>query len=226
MSTGIYCLTFNNTDKVYIGQARNLLRRKHEHLRDLKSGNASKKLLEAYKMFGEPEFFVLEICSEADLNSLELVYINEFDSVNNGFNTLDYHGNPNISGHTSIHAKLTKELYIEIYRLLATTDLTVADIADSLDVSYDVVANISLGRTHSWLKEEYPEYAELMRIKGKVGRYHTNSISRKVVSPSGEVYQIETTIAEFCRQHNLSTMFSRLLNGTRKSYKKWTLFKE
>lgn len=36
MTTGIYCLRFKGTDKVYVGQSNNIIYRFNQHIRSLK----------------------------------------------------------------------------------------------------------------------------------------------------------------------------------------------
>jgi len=90
MTIGIYCLSFNNTDKVYIGQSVNIETRFKNHIWHLGStteilcGNT--KLFRAYKKHGTPIITILVTCSIEELDVNEISLIREFDSVNNGFN--------------------------------------------------------------------------------------------------------------------------------------------
>jgi group I intron endonuclease len=86
MKSGIYCLSFEGTDKVYIGKSVNLESRAYSHEWNMKNQKASKKLQDAYNTYGTPIFTVLEYCNEKELYNLEKTYISEFNSVEQGFN--------------------------------------------------------------------------------------------------------------------------------------------
>lgn len=230
MTIGIYCLRFKATDKVYIGQSVNIEKRYKEHLRLLASGNGKKKLQDAYNNYGKPELDILAVTlNSEELNKLELDAINIFDSVNNGFNTLDYTGNPNMRGLDSVHSKLDRETYVYIYKDLANTDLTISCIASRYSTTTDIVGRIFRGETHVWLEKEYPDEYIILKQKRTIGRYKTNLASQKdrmLISSSGTIYYV-TNIREFCREHNLNPAHvSRVLNGIRKSHKGWKKFED
>ena len=71
MKSGIYCLSFEGTDSVYIGKSVNLESRSYSHEWNMKKQKASKKLQDAYNTYGLPIFTVLEYCNEKDLYNLE-----------------------------------------------------------------------------------------------------------------------------------------------------------
>lgn len=71
--SGIYALWYEEQDLIYIGQSVELSIREKTHKSNLRLNKHSNyKLQEAYNKYGLPEFVVLEYCSEADLDRLEL----------------------------------------------------------------------------------------------------------------------------------------------------------
>ena len=88
--TGIYKITCNQNNKVYIGQSTSIKRRWAQHRRDLKNNNHYNQYLQrAYNKYGEEsfEYEILELCSADKLNEREKFYIKMFDSFQNGFNS-------------------------------------------------------------------------------------------------------------------------------------------
>lgn len=88
--TGIYKITCNQNNKVYIGQSTSIKRRWAQHRRDLKNNNHYNQYLQrAYNKYGEEsfEYEILELCPAEKLNEREKFYIKLFDSFQNGFNS-------------------------------------------------------------------------------------------------------------------------------------------
>lgn len=226
MTIGIYKLEFNNTDKVYIGQSTDIERRYKEHLNDLFLNKGHGKLQEAYNLYGDPKLVILEVSNIDDLNTLENGYISKYDSYANGFNTLKEAGYPLLRGTDSPHSIYTREVYISIFKELVHTDKYAKDIAKELGVTETVVTGISLCRTHIWLSEEFP--IEYTILKSKIGN-RQRKIKGEVTlrSPEGELFELDCSIREFARIHKLNSPahISNLVNGKRKSYMKWTLYK-
>lgn len=228
MSIGIYKLNFPNTNKCYIGQSTNIYKRYKEHLNSMRKGFAKQKVQEAFNQYGEPSLEVLlDNVSVDDLNNAEAEAIEIFNAIDSGFNTLNYAGNPDIRGADSCHAKLDKDTYRKIFRLLADTDMSTLDIVNKSGATKSIVGHIFIGRTHQWLYEEDPVRASIILEKRTRGRYYTKSDSpRRLVSPVNILYTL-TNISKFCREHELNTAhISSVLNGTRKSHKGWTKYIE
>ena len=231
MTVGIYKLTFAGTDKCYIGQSVHIEKRYKEHLNAMTKGFAKIKLQEAYSLYGTPTLeVILDEVPIKELNSVEVEAISLYDSVKNGFNTLEYTGNPDIRGVDSCNAKLTEAEYVEIFRLLATTNISIKDIADAMDTTENIVGHINLGKTHQWLREKYPEYTKLLEKKlSRGGRYFTKleeDSDRMLVSPEGQVYCV-SNMREFCREHGLNSgHISSVLAGNRKTHKGWKKHQE
>jgi group I intron endonuclease len=225
MTIGIYKLQFTNTEQVYIGQSVHIERRFKEHINDMIKGCSPPKLQEAYNTYGMPILSIILECSLKELNNAENEAIDIYSSVDNGFNTLDCAGNPNLKGYKSPNAKYQKEDYISIFHDIVDNILSIKDISDKHKVTQDVVSHISLGKTHLWLSEEFPEkYSRLLKIRGN--RQKTYEGLAILKSPEGELYELDCSVREFARRHELPSPshISNLINGKRKSYLKWTLY--
>ena len=90
--------------KVYIGQTRNSLEwRKTRHYRAARSGKIT-KFYNAIRKYGEDAFEFSVVCrvySKEELNRLETYYIQQYDSIKNGYNMVDG-GDNNIMDITNV----------------------------------------------------------------------------------------------------------------------------
>jgi hypothetical protein len=232
MTTGIYKLNFDNTTQVYIGKSKNIRVRFRAHRTCMQKGIAAKKLQHAYDTYGLPTIEVLCECSENELNKYEKEAIEIFNPVANGFNTQYADSGIGISskyGEDASFAYYDNETYIEIADLLANTTNTTIDIANTLNVSENVVRQIKQMVNHSWLANVVPK--NYSRIKQKLELYRSEGMSAKyqgktyasVVSPDGIEYNIDN-INKFGREHKLdSGNLCKLLNGEYIYYKGWRL---
>ena len=86
---GIYKITNNVNEKVYIGQSINIKLRWKDHINALNRDDSSCTLLQrAWNKYGQENFSfeILELCSEDMLDDMEIKYIELYDSHNNGYN--------------------------------------------------------------------------------------------------------------------------------------------
>ena len=85
---GIYKIENKITNEIYIGQSRNISQRwtSHKNPKNWTYG----KLYKAFLEYGLDnfEFTVLKECELEDLNRLEIEYIEKFDTINQGYNTM------------------------------------------------------------------------------------------------------------------------------------------
>ena len=87
----IYKVTNKKSGNVYIGQTVNTLDiRKEQHIKLSKSKNTH--FYNALRSYGETQFewsVLASVKSKEELNELEIFYINEYDSIKNGYNMVD-----------------------------------------------------------------------------------------------------------------------------------------
>jgi group I intron endonuclease len=234
MTIGIYCLEFEGTDKVYIGQSNNIEYRFGQHKYSLKNNTSSEKLMEAYNLYGIPKLKILLECTESTLDENENIAIDIFNSVLNGFNTYDEsrgrRGHLGLRGTNNPCSKYSNEQILKVFNLLVDEQhLTASDIADITAVSVYTVRSIASLSNYKWLEEVYPyKYDILKSIKGIHNKGHKFSskalgkINPNLISPTGEVFTNIDNIKEFAKQHNLQhTNLGAVLNGHRKSHKGW-----
>ena len=83
----IKCLANN---KVYVGQTSNFKHRVNSHRCDLRKGRGLQKLQVDWDLYGEDSFVFEELVqcgTKKQSNELEKLYIRQYDSINNGYNT-------------------------------------------------------------------------------------------------------------------------------------------
>ena len=224
MTCGIYILRFKETNKVYIGQSIDIEDRFIKHKSSLNRNVAAPKLQNAYYTYGNPSLEILCECSIQELNDLEKEAIQIFNSVNCGFNTLYESGNPVLYGDKGGTAKYTNEQYIQVLKLLVSTNPTLSkrEIENITKVSISVIRHIAALESHSWLSEICPrEYAILKNTKIE-SRYYRGKQYPKLKSPEGVEYEI-THISNFAKEHGLlQPKVTELLKGKRNMHKGWT----
>lgn len=119
---GIYKITNKYNHKNYIGKSKNIMQRWAAHERALMNHNHhSLKLQSDYDTYGGLnafDFSVLEVCAPAELNERERYYINEFDSIGNGYN-----GNEQNTNIERDEIVLTNETYKELQNRIDSTYL-------------------------------------------------------------------------------------------------------
>lgn len=225
MTTGIYVLKFNNTNKVYIGQSLDIEDRFIKHKSAFTRGVAAPKLQQAFNTYGMPNLEVLIECTISELNSTEKEAIEIFNAVNNGFNTLSESGNPIMFGEKSGTARYTNEQYILVLRLLVqkTPRLSKREIEEITGISIYTIRHIASLESHCWLAEVCPgEYVELVRIKQELPYYYGKQYPL-VKSPEGIAYEV-THVTNFAKEHGLlQPKLTEVLKGTRNHHKGWTL---
>ena len=105
---GIYKITNKTTGKSYIGQSNDIQRRLKEHQ---VVGERSRIPVDiAIQKYGKDNFLyeVIEECSIEELNQKETYWIQQFDTVNNGYNC-NNGGEQQSIGEANGRAKLTEE---------------------------------------------------------------------------------------------------------------------
>lgn len=89
MSSGVYRIVNRINGKSYVGSAVNIRQRWRIHLSALRSGKGSRKLLNAYRKYGEDSFELhpVELCDASQLICREQYWIDKLDTVRKGYNT-------------------------------------------------------------------------------------------------------------------------------------------
>lgn len=240
MAIGIYKLNFAGTSKVYIGQSKNIEKRYREHLANLKNGDqSSRRLQEAYDMYGQPKLEILCECSLEELNDLENEAIEIFDSYNDGFNSFRKEGGSQrgLSGTEHPNSKYSKIKILRVFSRLYKTLETYRTIAGLENVNIYLIHNIVSGLNHLWLQREYPEqFTEMLLNKDRRRLLNTKSIvnlkgtSIKLISPTNDIVEI-TNIRQFCINHPdfsnnpdaARSSLGKVIKGTKPSHKGWKL---
>ena len=246
MTIGIYLLRFTGTDKVYIGQSKDIERRYSDHLYDMKHNQSAYKLQQAYNLYGLPNYEILVECEQNELNTNENMAIEIFDSAHNGFNTsiesCQVHAGNKNYGENAPMAKYTNQQILEAVQLMCDPEISFHKIAELTGISYYSIKKIHLEKNHKWIQEHYPELwnkakaAADQRLQNIYSQRaeHNKSIFNakaqgivypKVINSVGIVHTIDN-LSEFCRQYNLETErtnFRNMLKGKRKSCKGWKL---
>lgn len=86
---GIYMIKNKTTNKVYIGQSIDINNRWIRHKSELNNNkHTNSHLQHAWNKYGESDFLfeIIKECEEYELNDLEVFYIQQYDSINTGYN--------------------------------------------------------------------------------------------------------------------------------------------
>ena len=151
MSIGIYKITNKLNNKCYIGQSRNIEQRFRDHRKQCNVGKRT--ISTAIHKYGVDNFSfeILQECNVEELNTLEIKYIEEYES----YGEKGYNMTP--GGGDSVFSReviLTKEDVDEITRLLAETDIPQTEISKMFGIS--TVSSINVGKTHHRNYINYP----------------------------------------------------------------------
>lgn len=218
---GIYKLSFKGCPKVYIGQSINIEDRYGTHIENMKKGTHTKKLQEAFSLYGYPDIELEKVCTRISLDIEEAILIKKYNSIKEGFNTAKA-STSNLAG-----TKFSKDQVTKVFNLLVDSTLTHQDIAKSLGVSLSLVNSISSGASHCYLSEEYPErYAYLLSSIGLRNTAKYRGIEYPAIcNPEGEVFNV-TNVSSFAKLHNLHrSNLNQVLLGKSHSVRGWVLLR-
>jgi len=159
MTIGIYSLYWEEPDLIYIGQSQNIEQRFIIHLRSMNNkSHFNYKVQDTYNKYGEPQTSILEVCTQSELNNLEIYYIAEFTGI---LNITEGGNSP--QGVSARNSKYSKIQILKVFSLLYKGLHTVKSIADKLKVPTHTINDIKEGRSHIWLQVCFPEKYLLMR---------------------------------------------------------------
>ena len=228
MTIGIYLLRFNNTDKVYVGQSLRIEERYTKHLYKLKNNLANYKMMEAYNSYGIPTLEILLECNTGkELDTLENEAIEIFDSVNKGLNiNSKASGGTGLNGEAHGNSKYSLEIIRKVFHSI-NQHISFKDIAEATLVQVHTIRDISKGKSHRWLSQEFPEdYINMLTFKGvreKNTAKDQNIHYPEIISPDGNIYSI-TNLSSFAREHGLNkSHLCGVLNKKRLSHLGWSL---
>lgn len=147
---GIYCLTNTINNKKYIGQSIDIERRRQQHI--YSAGKYTTKISLALYKYGLNNFIfeVLEICTPSELNIREQYWINYYDSITNGYNTMYVNEDGcDVRGERNPRAQLTNEEVLEIRNRVYINQEPLNEVyADYSDkISYDRFRSAAHGTT-------------------------------------------------------------------------------
>lgn len=232
MTCGIYKLIFKNTDKVYVGKSVNIEYRYKGHIRSFKRGESSKKMKDAYELYGEPSLEILEECTELMLDSRENFYISELKATTHGFNSRDTSTGSNITsiGELNHKSKYSNAKIIECFDMLIDyPDMLFQEISDITGVPKGSINMIAHGGNHKWLSIYSPDrYKLLLNMVGNRKASCKSALNQginypTILCPKGIEYQVSNA-REFARTHELDqSALGRVLNGKAKTHKGWKL---
>lgn len=140
--TGIYKITNLINNKVYIGQAYDIVRRLGVHKRG--AGSDTQIIDKAILKYGQDNFSyeVIEECPVEKLNEREIYWINYYNSYEKGYNcTIGGQGTSNAV------VMLSLEDVKEIYQLLLGYELSQKEIAKKFNVCEETITNINRGKS-------------------------------------------------------------------------------
>lgn len=226
MTVGIYSIHWDaDCSKVYVGQSINIEKRWVFHLWELKNNrHTNKKLQEAYNTLGEPIFYILESCSIADLLDKEIYWVNEFNSIDSGYNKM--HPDSSKIGYLAPNSKYSKLALLMLFRLLRNKDISYQDISELTGINKSTVLQISRNEKHTWLHEKYPNISKQVEIARlyRLSNRRTNTDKVFVVKYKDSTVYKFNNIYRFCKEHNLNVgNFYNMLHGKGDQCKGFTL---
>lgn len=240
MTIGIYRLVFPNTNKCYIGQSVHIEKRFKEHLSSFKNEAATAKLLNAYKTYGTPDLEILVECLSTELDIFEDEAIEIFKYNFNTYTAANQA--PYGKGTESGNSKYSRAQLLQAFELL-TTSKSLVEISELTGVKKSTLYKISIGLSHAWLQEEFPEmYTKILvenvsrkALQGTQAALHnkTNYCAAAkgikyplIQCPEGYVYRVHN-VQQFARDHNIpKSSLHRVLTKESKQVKGWTLCQE
>lgn len=165
--SGVYKIENIHTNEVYIGSTSNMTKRWGIHLNRLRRNeHHSQKLQQAFNEYGVEAFTfsVIEVCSKKESLKREKFYIEQYNSIEDGYNmeqfrdseefkklastTIAKMNSERLKGKRSINASLDDDTVRKIKQALAEGK-TGASVAREFNVSTTIVSRIRRGKTYS-----------------------------------------------------------------------------
>ena len=211
----IYKLLFSD-GSMYVGKTtRAIDSRYKEHCSRLHKGtHHSYKVQNKYKEFGIPKVEILEEVGISSIDNREVYWIAKLDTYYSGLNC-SKGGETTKVGEDHIAAKYKNDDYMAVVYCLAYTNWSLREVAEELNVGYEMVKHLYSGRTNKFLSKEIPEvYSIMCKKRDKIP---------EVVDSNGTSYPVPS-IKIFIEKFDLNgSSFNHLLNKKIKTYKGWAL---
>jgi len=235
VAVGIYALYWENTSSVYVGQSQNIQGRYKEHLRKLKRNiHTNYRAQDLYNECGIPSLVILETCSITELDTKEILWTEEFNSIEVGLNIIEAGGVG--YGVNAPSSKYTLLQILKVFRLLSSgTYYTKNQIEEYTGVKEGAYSAIRCGKAHLWLRDKYPFRYNLMcarkdiwvkeglSLSAKLTRLSTDATLPIVLDPEGKEHQV-SNIRQFAIDNNLSNShLGAIIRKQRKTHKGWRL---
>lgn len=176
-----------------------------------------------------PDLRIIELSACNKLPALEINWIKEFNSINNGLN-ITSGGDVAGIGTNNSSSKYTKRQILKVFSLLYRTTKPYIEIMELTGVNTCICKDIVYAGTHPWLRDEYPNQYNILlsnipkRINPHNVSYRHSDI--KLKSPDGHIYSNIESIKNFATEHNLNPgNLSSLISGRYNSSKGWTVVK-
>lgn len=175
---GIYKITNQVNQKVYVGQSNDIERRWFEHKRPCNLINPTKKIYIAFNEFGIENFSfeVIEECEEEKLNEREWYWIKYYDSLNNGYN---------MSTIENLQKRFSSKEVYEIQKELIVSMETNTALAKKYGVSHTWITLVNQGKL--WYNKEFI-YPLRMTPKPKVSEKVKEEIKQKIKKSNSHKY--------------------------------------
>ena len=151
--TGIYKITNNINGHAYIGKATDITRRWRQHRNvTTEDHEYDYPLYKAFRKYGIDNFTfdVIEECAVSELDNREIYWVAFYDTYYNGYNQTK-------GGNSPTHSqKIDEETLQQIIDTLRTKTLSQSEIAESFNVSVEMIQGINTGRYWKQDNIQYP----------------------------------------------------------------------
>ena len=162
MTTGIYALYWEEIGAVYIGQSIVIEQRLWAHKNALiRNNHANSNVSRLYTKFGLPSFITIEECDERDLDTLEILWVNEFDSPLN----IQEPGVRVGSGLRNPNSRYSKRRILRAFVYLYKYGYSQHKVSSLTNIPRGTLSHIVCGKAHFWLSKEYPEQFDVLKSK-------------------------------------------------------------
>lgn len=219
MTCGIYKISFEGTDKVYIGLSKNIESRIRSHRNKAIHDAWPEKLQQAFNTYGTYSIDILCECEPSELETYEKEAIEIFNSIENGFNTRGG-GTCGSGSYGEINgrSKYSDKSIEQAFKLLVTTELTHKEIAETCSISREVVTHISAQTGHKWLKDRYPTEYALLETKKYSRNIQTvvirNMLTQEVICVNSIKQLQQLTNAKYSTITNFLSGRNKTLDNT------------